>query len=358
MKRKRFYNNKKRGTKWTEEERGRKIDFADKYIAAGTYSDKFDEKRPKKQTSSFKKKEQKRNLLYGFVIFLVCAALVAAGYTGMDVYLLRHAVPVKQAMEETVTQADSMAEVSLRFASYKTESVSLDSSVMLSALMNDITADGYSAVTFDAKRDDGTVGYASSLASVDTFGAVSAPSSRPEKSIRELLSNDILPVARVCCYKDNVVPQQAKDAAVMNGKKVYKDSDGNTYLNPDSEMAYNYLRDMIQELSGYGVTVFVLSGCDLPEEMAEDYGDGFDALAKKLYSDIDGNIKLLEEVAVTVRGRDAESGKVTAAAIKKDIAAFPKLNENQMYSVTAGADSKRVLDGLKKAEVNCFTLDD
>ena len=181
MKRKRFYNNKKRGTKWTEEERGRKIDFADKYIAAGTYSDKFDEKRPKKQTSSFKKKEQKRNLLYGFVIFLVCAALVAAGYTGMDVYLLRHAVPVKQAM--------------------------------LSALMNDITADGYSAVTFDAKRDDGTVGYASSLASVDTFGAVSAPSSRPEKSIRELLSNDILPVARVCCYKDNVVPQQAKDAA-------------------------------------------------------------------------------------------------------------------------------------------------
>ena len=46
MKKKRFYNNKKRGEKWTEEVKGRKINFADKYIDAGTGSDKFDNRRP------------------------------------------------------------------------------------------------------------------------------------------------------------------------------------------------------------------------------------------------------------------------------------------------------------------------
>ena len=47
MKKKRFYNNKKRNSKWTEKETGRKISFADKYIDAGNGSDKFDSKRPK-----------------------------------------------------------------------------------------------------------------------------------------------------------------------------------------------------------------------------------------------------------------------------------------------------------------------
>ena len=46
MKKKRFYNNKKRNIKWTEKQTGRKISFADKYIEAGSGSDKFDAKRP------------------------------------------------------------------------------------------------------------------------------------------------------------------------------------------------------------------------------------------------------------------------------------------------------------------------
>lgn len=49
MKKKRFYNNKKRNIKWTEKQTGRKISFADKYIEAGSGSDKFDAKRPKQK---------------------------------------------------------------------------------------------------------------------------------------------------------------------------------------------------------------------------------------------------------------------------------------------------------------------
>ena len=48
MKKKRFYKNVKRNVKWTEEEKGYPIDFADKYVSdEGIYSDKFDYMRPK-----------------------------------------------------------------------------------------------------------------------------------------------------------------------------------------------------------------------------------------------------------------------------------------------------------------------
>lgn len=358
MKRKRFYNNKKRNQKWTEEEKGRKIDFADKYISEGTYSDKYDSKRKKSGQNYAKKREKRQSAAKKLLVTFVCIALVCTGYIGMDVYMTRNAAPVKNAKEEQSADIGNMAQASVSFMSHKTESVSLDSSVMLSAVINDAASDGYSSITFDAKRSDGTVGYASALASVDTFGAISSPAAHPEASIKELLANDILPVARVFCYRDSVVPIQAKDAAVLSGKKLYKDSDGNTYLNPDSASAYNYIRDIINELSSYGVSVFVLSACDLPEEISDKYNDGFEALSKKLYSDIDANIKLLEEADVSIKGRDEKTGKVTAAAIKKDISKFKKTDSDVVYYITTKADSKKVLEQLKKSEITCFIIDD
>ena len=63
MKKKRFYKNVKRNTKWTEEEKGYPIDFADKYASdEGIYSDKFDYMRPKIKKKR-KHKAQARTLL-------------------------------------------------------------------------------------------------------------------------------------------------------------------------------------------------------------------------------------------------------------------------------------------------------
>ena len=57
MKKKRFYNNKKRNIKWTEKQTGRKISFADKYIEAGSGSHKFDAKRPKQKKKTKKNRD-------------------------------------------------------------------------------------------------------------------------------------------------------------------------------------------------------------------------------------------------------------------------------------------------------------
>ncbi len=346
MKRKRFYNNKNRNEKWTEEPIGREIDFADKYIEGGGYSDKYDSKRPNSFDREKKQKRKQKRITRAVSVFL-CILLVCIGYIGMDVYMTRHAVPAEIIGAIENTEQGSMSELAFDIAAYKIDSVSLDSSVMLSSVIHEVTDLGFSAVAFDIKREDGTIGYTSQLASIDTFSAVSYPSSQPDKSIKELLANDILPVARICCYRDNVVPVQAGDMAIFEGEnKLYADNDGNNYLNPESEMTYNYLKDIIQECYSYGITVFSLYGCNLPEDITEGYNDGFDNLVKKLNRDFEGNVKFLEEEAVEIKGIDAESGDVTESAIKKEIEGLKKTGSNKIYSINSDTSNKKVLNEL------------
>ena len=345
MKKKRFYNDKKRNQKWTEEEKGRKIDFADKYIEGGA-SDKYDYKRPKQKGNSPDSHTRGEVILRRLIIFVCCVVLISVGYTGMDVYITRHAEPAKNIGKST-TEQGSLSDMQVNFYAKLTDGISLDSSVMLSAVMNGAQSSGYSAVAFDAKRENGTIGYASSLASVDTFSAVSSPASKPEQSIKAMLANDILPVVRISCWRDNVVPEQANGAAVMNGKKPYRDSDGNTYLNPDSEFAYNYIKDIITELNSYGVTVFILDNCDLPDDISKKYGDGYDALAKKLYRDIDANVKLLEAVNVHISAKNA----------KEKISKLKKPDSNQAYVIKTTLDDEKIIKALQKQEVTAFVID-
>lgn len=355
-KKKSYYDDKKRNQKWTEEAVGHEIDFADKYSEGGSYSDKYDSLRPNPKKAE-KKKAERRKKLKTFCIIVMCIVLVCAGYTAMDIHMLRHAEPVKQMDDAEADVTGTMSEVSINFSSFHAESVSLDSSVMLSSVINDAVDKGFTSITFDAKRSDGTIGYASSLASVDTFNAISTPSSQPEASVKELLANDILPVARICCYQDNVIPNQAADAAIMDGGKVYTDNAGNTYLNPDSETAYNYIKDIIQECYGYGITVFVLYGCDLPEEISNRYNDGFEIIADKINKDLDGTVKLLEEVDVEIIGKNAETGKTTNSAIKADIKNFAEINNNQVYYISTKVAEEKVIDQLNKNNINRFIID-
>ena len=101
MKRKRFYKNVKRNTKWTEEEKGYPIDFADKYASdEGIYSDKFDYMRPKIKKKR-KHKAKARTLLKRLGIAVLCFAIICVGYTCMDVFMLRNGMPEMSAATNT-----------------------------------------------------------------------------------------------------------------------------------------------------------------------------------------------------------------------------------------------------------------
>ncbi|WP_290906959.1 hypothetical protein, partial [Eubacterium sp.] len=134
------------------------------------------------------------------------------------------------------------------------------------------------------------------------------------------------------------------------------DNSGNNYLNPNNEQVYNYILDIVRELKGYGVQVFVLYGCDLPSDISDRYNDGFKKLAKRLQSDLGGDVKLLKEVDVKVTGRDAESGNITNSAIDKEIKKFDKLSDNQIYYISTSLDTTRVYNHVANAGVERFII--
>lgn len=300
MKKKRFYKNVKRNTKWTEEEKGYPIDFADKYASEeGIYSDKFDYMRPKTKKKR-KHKAKARTLLKRLGIAVLCFAIIGVGYTGMDVFMLRNGMPEMSAATNT-TDENAINTVKMNLHCAYEDSISMDGSVILDSVIKNLSNGAYNSVAIDIKRDDGTIGYRSALATVDAYSAMAFTASDLRRSTSMLSEQDILTVGVVYCYLDNLVPRQERSVAVLDENGIpYEDSRGNTYLNPNSETVYKYIKDIISEASEMGVTVFVLRATDIPDSAGTGFADGFDKLAARLYEDIGTNIKLLEGIDVDI----------------------------------------------------------
>lgn len=355
MRRKRFYKNVKRNQTWTEAVQGREIDFADKYADNGVYSDKFDYLRPKQKPKSNKKKLKKKlkRFFRALAAVFISIAVVGAGYTAMDVYMIRHRMPNPDAVESE-QQMQDVSQVSLNLKSEYIDIVSLDGADMLSAVLSDADLHSFSSVAFDIKRADGTVAYKSNLANIHTYGATAFPAAQFQKSVDELNRANVFPVAVVCCYADNIVPAADHTLAVLNDDgSLYEDSDGNTYLNPDSEDVYGYIRDIIEEIYNQGITAFVLTGTDLPAEISGSYGDGFKPLADRLYSDIGTGLKFVEAVHVQLGEKSAEEkNDEISKKIKND------LTVNQVYFITTSADKYLIKEKLEESGIVSFILAD
>ncbi|MBD5083175.1 MAG: hypothetical protein HDT34_03290 [Clostridiales bacterium] len=353
-KRKRFYKNVKRNQKWTEEIQGREIDFADKYADDGIYSDKFDYLRPKKKPKNKRKKLKKKvkKFLKAIGVFLICVAIVFAGYAVMDVYMIRHRMPdLASAVSDKEIGLNKM---SIDIKGRYIESVSLDNAVMLSSVISDAQSNSFRSVAFDIKREDGSVAYKSALANVDAYGAVAFPSAKFKESVTELTNSDILPIGIVCCYQDNLVPEKNSELAVVDGTgKVYKDNNENTYLNPNSDAAYRYIKDIIVEAYSQGVQVFVLSKTTLPSAISENYLDGFDKISTRLYEDIGTDIKFLEAVSVSLSDKAADEKNNEISEKMKT-----NLKENQVYYIKTSADKYLIKEKLEESGISSFILAD
>lgn len=329
MKKKRFYNNKKRNSKWTEKETGRKISFADKYIDAGNGSDKFDSKRPKPKKKRAAK-EKTAKLFKNIAIVIACFLIISVGYSAMDLYIDRNAMPET---EENTGESVSFSNVNLMLKGMSVQSISLDNSVMLDSVIKSAEDEAYSSVTFDLKRDDGTIGYNSKLATIRAYGAISSPAAQLEKSVAKLNQADIIPIGRISCYKDNIVALSDLDSAIKNGKSVYKDANGNAYLNPNSSTTYNYIKSIIEETKAMGINVFLLDNTKLPGDISGDYNDGFATLAKKLYAEFGQDIKFIEAIDVTINDDSISDEPVTDE------------NGDTVYNTTSSFDSEEFTSG-------------
>lgn len=352
-----FYNNKNRNTHWTEEPKGRYIDFADKYVQGEGQTNKYDETAAALHQHALKQIEKKNRTRKNIIAVLLTVILISTGYISMDVYMIRHAEPAEMLIENKNGADSSMSEITVNLASEKIESISLDNSAMLDAVITQVGKNGCNSIVFDAKRDDGTVGYNSSLAQVDTYNAMSDVGNDSMGSLKKLIDNDILPVARISCYLDNVASASNPEMAVTDNNGVYKDKNGNSYLNPDSEDVYGYIRDIIRELNDIGVQVFILYGCDLPSNISSSYNDGFDYLVQKLNDEFDGKIKFLQEVDVTLNGKNGETDKISESVLTEEIKALDVLEDNQIYAVYSDAQHADLNKLLNENGVSNFILE-
>lgn len=374
MKRKRFYKNVKRNQVWTEEEKGREIDFADKYLDNGVYSDKYDYLRPKQKRKKYFNKNNVISFFKKVGAVVLGFVILSTGYMLMDVYMQRHAMPETSQNEENVVEPH-LNEVALDLKSKYVESVSLDGGVMPDAVVTDLQSNGYNSVAFDIKRKEGTIGYRSALANVDTFGAIAFPATDLKSSVATLGNEDILSVGIVHCYLDNLVPSVQQSAAIMGSNGlVYKDSRDNTYLNPNSDITYNYIKGIIQEAYEMGVTVFVLDDVNLPSDISDSYNDGFENLATRLYKDIGTDIKLLEAVNVELKSsaqneegknnsddEDSDEDRNNSNSSKEQDDEISKkldnsIGNNNIYFVKTSADREVIKQKLEEHGIISFIL--
>ena len=298
MKKRRFYDNKGRGKKWTEKPVGRKISFADKYVPESLDAPRDEnDKKPKKKKRKSITKQQWESLLRGTIVVVCSFFIISIGYTIMDIHLERSAMPLYQTDDSSNA---NMNNVIINAKGTSCQPLSLDASIMLDAVIENTFDDGYSALAFDIKRSDGTIGYESQLATISSFGAISSPSSNLKGSVEAMKNNDILPIGIVSCYKDNIVPYADLTSAVLVGGSVYTDSGSNAYLNPNVDSTYNYIKSIIDEAMGMGVNMFILDNYNLPVDITDSYNDGFDAIAQRLYDDFGDELKLFKAVDLYV----------------------------------------------------------
>jgi hypothetical protein len=291
------------------------------------------------------------------VVLGIC--LVITGFIIADTKIIRHRIPEKEEVSVDFNAAEVASQGTLdSFVSEYIPSIALDNSVMLSSVIKEAQQGGFTSVTFDIKRENGTVGYASQLVMVNTFGAVSSPAAKLHESMNSLRSSNIESVGRVCCLKDNLAPRKNSKLGITKNGKLYFDGNGNTYLDPDNEDAYSYLLDIVTESRNLGLNVMILSGCNLPNDVKKGHGDGFDKLSKRLYADIGGDVTFLEGVDAQIKGWDAENGEYNSKGIKNDIEKLPKLKENQVYVITTRRDKGEVNSALKKAGIKKYVITD
>lgn len=115
---------------------------------------------------------------------------------------------------------------------------------------------GINAVVFDVKDIPGIISYKSKIKAVNKYNTHKNRSIDDiEQLIRELKKRDIYIIARVACFRDNLLIKARPDLAIKSRSTggVWNKGKGEIWLDPTNEEAQNYNIALAVELAKYGV---------------------------------------------------------------------------------------------------------
>lgn len=184
------------------------------------------------------------------------------------------------------------------------------------ALFNE---DKINALVVDMKPESGVLSYKSSLDAAVRAGASSDSAQKLEQSVARLRDGGIYLVARMSCFKDNLLPRKQSDAAIkVESGVIWLDWYNHAWLNPFSKASTQYLTGVAAELDALGFDELMLDNLTFPVEGKLSYirYGSPDTGANARTAALEG---LIESVSAAVSDDTRLSACATPAALKNGV---------------------------------------
>lgn len=353
--------------KWKKEKRKKEhpVSFADQYIYGENYSDKYDYLRHNGKKNDVEK-EQAAKTLKQISCVVGCILIFCLGYFLMCITMERNAMPNPVVPEEVPAGQEpgglpDINDVDISLNAKYISSEYLDGGTMVDAVIRDAVDGGYNAVMFDLKRANGTLAYESTLTAAATYNAVASPGTRIQESVTRLLENNIIPLARIYCFIDSTAPVADSSIAVTNAdEEVWRDRQGNAWLNPYAVYTAEYLTSIVLEVQDLGIQNIILAGLSFPQDALGDavFNGGesnqpdqamTDAFLTNLRRKTNRDTRLLAGTDLTIATQDELQSTIDAyASAYKSAGSVPVL--------TISVPAEDVMDALNEAKINSYIL--
>ncbi|MGN1194006.1 MAG: putative glycoside hydrolase [Acutalibacteraceae bacterium] len=153
-------------------------------------------------------------------------------------------------------------------------------------LIRNIKRKDFNSVVIDFKTEDGNLSFFSNSQIALLAKCSSFDNETVEKAIELFEKYNIKIIARIFCFEDATVSSSNPELAVkyMNSDVLWLDKPeaegGKSRLNPYSTEAQEYIIDVIKQVSGFGISDFLLEEVDFPDGDASDTA-GFPGEKKK-----------------------------------------------------------------------------
>ena len=193
-------------------------------------------------------------------------------------------------------------------------------------------AAGATAALFDMKADDGSLGYISGLA-LAIQAEASAADPALNAAIQLLNGGEVYTVARVSCFRDNLVPRSDMSLAIHTNAGNWRDSGDTRWLSPANESARQYVVGVCRELAALGFDEILLDNWAFPTDGelgwikadANYPADGRTAALEVFLEEVRAGLAEFPEVKVSLvttasaaAGRAVESGQTAALLERAD----------------------------------------
>ncbi len=194
------------------------------------------------------------------LLIIFCLSFVA---TATAIKLSKR--PVKEAPEKSELSVKAAATLGEMKAVYFSSDI-FSSETELENAIKKLKNEQADTAVIEFKTPDGDLCYESSLQAAKNAYATKNAYGFVKEYIQQIKESSFRVIALVTCFEDNKASTVISDAAITNEKlELFSDSEtSRSWLNPYSQVAREYLTDIIKELNEYGVDGYLLTQVTFP----------------------------------------------------------------------------------------------